>query len=312
MTVADIEFQFTKVDCPDHPSFTKIERALEEYQRKACEVYQRLGHKYLPIAAFKHAQIATFPVLEAECVFLSSSTGGGLRSRHYVRRKSVYEKSICSAFESVFGTGPFTIWAHLPGYASESSLVYMMKVLIQRYGDTRSQFFLADERPSTTDLDSNLLLFGAAFGLLDLAETHSWKLPPWACVVETGGMKTHRREISRRELHQRLAIGFGIDEQMIWSEYGMCELLSQAYAKGGPVFKTPPWMRVQVVDPHDPGLTMPEGEPGLLAITDLANMYSVSSILTEDMGIRRGDGFEVLGRFPGSALRGCNFLLNDV
>ncbi len=311
MTIADIESQFTSVDHTGSASFTEIEQALEIYQRNACEVYQRFGQKYLPISAFKYAEIATFPVSEAECVFLSSSTGEGPRSRHYVFRKAVYEASVCSTFESVFGAGPFTIWVHLPGYVSESSLVCMMKILIRRYGDARSQFFLADERPSTANIGSRLILFGAAFGLLDLAETGSWQLPSDTRIVETGGMKTHRREISRRELHHRLADGFGVDEQLVWSEYGMCELLSQAYAQGGPVYTPPPWMRVQVVDPHVPESALPEGEPGLLAITDLANMYSVSNILTEDMGVSHGDGFEVLGRFPGSALRGCNFLLNN-
>ncbi len=308
MTIAEIEARFTSLNREDN-AFSVIERALEAYQRTHCEVYRRFGEKYLPVAAFKHAEVVTFPASEAECVFQSSATGSGLRSRHFVRRLAVYEDSVCAGFEAVFGEGPYTIWAHLPGYSTESSLVQMLKILIRRYGDDRSQFFLTEGFPGDPDTGFPLVLFGAAFGLLDLAEEGPWRLPQDARIVETGGMKTHRREITRRELHACLAEGFGIQESQVWSEYGMCELLSQAYSRGGPVYMPPPWMRVQVVDPHDPKRVLPDGEPGLLTITDLANMHTVSSLLTEDLGVSSGDGFEVLGRFPGSVLRGCNFLL---
>ena len=292
--------------------FARIERVLESYQREYCDVYRRFGYKYLPVSAFKYAEVVTFPAGEAECVFLSSATGGsGLRSRHLVRQIAVYETSVSASFEAVFGRGPFTIWAHLPGYASESSLVCMIKILMQRYGGKNSQFFLTDELPAISSSDPPLLLFGAAFGLFDLAEAGPWQLPQDARIIETGGMKTHRRAIARRELHACLSSGFGVEEERVWSEYGMCELLSQAYAQGGSVYAPPPWMRVQVVDSYDPGTVMPDGEPGLLAITDLANMYTVSSILTEDLGISRRAGFEVIGRAERSALRGCNFLLES-
>ena len=311
MTVAEIEARFTGLNRGDS-SFAEIEQVLETYQRTYCEVYRRFGEKHLPVSAFKHAEIATFPVSEAEQVFMSSATGSGLRSRHFVRRLAVYEASVCAAFEAVFGKGPYTIWAHLPGYSTESSLVCMLKILIQRYGNERSQFFLASELPGNPDSASPLVLFGAAFGLLALIEAGPWQLPQSTRIVETGGMKTHQHEITRRELHTRLAEGFGVQKNQVWSEYGMCELLSQAYAEGGPVYMPPPWMRVRVVDPYDPKQILPDGQPGLLAITDLANIHTVSSILTEDLGVSHGEGFEVLGRFPGSALRGCNFLLENM
>ncbi len=311
MTIAEIEARFTRLNREGN-AFAEIEQVLETYQRTHCEVYRRFGEKHLPVLAFKHAEIATFPVSEAERIFMSSATGSGPRSRHFVRRLAVYEASVCAAFEAVFGKGPYTIWAHLPGYSTESSLVCMLKILIQRYGDERSQFFLADEPPITPDTTSPLVLFGAAFGLLDLIKAGPWQLPQSARIVETGGMKTYQREIVRRELHTRLAEGFGIQEDQVWSEYGMCELLSQAYAQGGPVYTPPPWMHVQIVDPYDPKQMLPDGRPGLIAITDLANMHTVSSILTEDLGVSHRGGFEVLGRFPGSALRGCNFLLESV
>ena len=308
MTIAEIETLFTRVSCAEE--FARIEHTLEAYQREYCEVYQRFGQKHLPVSAFKHTEVVTFPASEAERVFMSSATGDGeLRSRHFVRRIAVYEASVSASFEAVFGKGPFTIWAHLPGYVPESSLVCMMEILIQKYGSQKSRFFLTDRLPEISSSDPPLLLFGAAFGLLNLAEAGPWQLPKNARIIETGGMKTHRREMTRGELHTRLAAGFGIEENQVWSEYGMCELLSQAYAQGGPVYVPPSWMHVQIVDPHDPGRIMSDGKTGLLAITDLANMYTVSSILTEDLGISRGEGFELIGRFPGSALRGCNFLL---
>jgi hypothetical protein len=309
VTTADIEVQFTDLGSASDTSFTVMERVLEAYQRQHCPVYQRFGYKYLPVAAFKHAEVTTFPPAEAECVFKSSATGGALRSRHFVRRMAVYEASVCAAFKAVFGEGPYQIWAHLPGYAPASSLVCMMKILMRKYGTEESQFFLSKGLPNIIDIGAPILLFGAAFGLLDLADTGPRHLPKDARIIETGGMKTHRRAITRSELHARLAAGFGIDEQRVWSEYGMCELMSQAYAQGGPIYRSPPWMRVRVVDPEAPDRVMPDGKPGLLAITDLANLYTVSSILTEDLGVSRGGGFEVLGRFPGSAMRGCNFLL---
>lgn len=311
MTIAETEAQFTGLN-RDESAFAEIEQVLETYQRTHCEAYRRFGERYLPVSAFKHAEIATFPVSEAERVFISSATGSGLQSRHFVRRLAVYEASVCAAFEAVFGKGLHTIWAHLPGYSTESSLVCMLKILIQRYGDERSQFFLDSELPDDPDSTSSLVFFGAAFGLLDLIEVGPWQLPQSARIVETGGMKTHQREITRRELHTRLAEGFGIQEDQVWSEYGMCELLSQAYTQGGPVYMPPPWMRIQVVDPYNPKQILSDGQPGLLAITDLANIHTVSSILTEDLGVSHGEGFEVLGRFPGSALRGCNFLLESM
>ena len=307
MTITDVASRFTEINSTD--AFQEFENVIEAYQRTHCQVYRRYGHKYLPIAAFKHADVTTFPPSEAELVFLSSSTGGTDRSRHYVRYASVYEASVCAAFTSRFGSGPFTIWAYLPNYASESSLVSMMKILMRKYGSDHSQFFLGPTLPDMMMDDPPLLFFGAAFGLLDIAEKNPTLLPENARIIETGGMKTHRREITRTELHIQLAKGFGIPVDQVWSEYGMCELLSQAYAQGGPVYCPPPWMRVEVVDPEDPERRLLDGMQGLLAMTDLANLHTVSSLLTEDLGIKRGHGFEVLGRLSGSDLRGCNFLL---
>ena len=311
MTVADIEARFTGPDRIEIASFSTMEHVLEVYQRRHCEVYRRFGYKYLPVSAFKYTEVATFPIVEAEQTFLSSATGSGPRSRHYVRRMAVYEASVCAAFESVFGTGPLTIWAHLPGYASESSLVCMISILMRRYGDDSSRFISEEECLHIPITNHPFILFGVAFGLLNLAEIGLGKFPHDARIVETGGMKTHRQELTRKELHCRIAAGFGVSQDRVWSEYGMCELLSQAYAQGGEIYAPPPWMRVRIVDPYEPERRLPDGEPGLIAVTDLANMHTVSSILTEDLGVGHGDGFEVLGRMSGQALRGCNFLFDN-
>ncbi len=296
--------------------------AVYAFQEAHNPVYGRYckNQRHLPVAAFKHAAVTSFPAQEAEHVFESSGTGRTTPSKHYVRHLSIYERSVGAHFEAVFGPGPFTLVAHLPHYAEKgtrSSLLYMVDYLIRRYGDDFSGFFLEDrtvlERAVAHSRAEGtpLLLFGAAFGLLDLIEEAAFVLPETARVVETGGMKTYRREISRADLHRRLAEGFALPEAQIWSEYGMCELMSQAYTRGGPVFFPPPWMRARIVDPEHPDRVMPEGRPGVLAVVDLANCYSVSALLTEDRAVQRGAGFEVLGRLSQAELRGCNFLLEQ-
>ena len=281
------------------------------YQRAKCPVYRQFSrtHRYLPVAAFKHGPVTTFSAQDAESVFESSRTGRGAPSRHWVRRLAVYERAVSVHFEHIFGAGPFTILAHLPRYARASSLVHMMDLLIGRYGDAASGFFLdnTDALKRAMARERPLLLFGAAFGLLDLVERRAWPLPDGSRVIETGGMKTYRRQMARAELHRRLAQGFAIGEAQIWSEYGMCELMSQAYARGGGVYYPPAWMHFQVLDPHSLH-EREEDVPGVLAVFDLANLHSACALLTEDLAVRRGEGFEILGRVSPSELRGCNFL----
>lgn len=320
VTIQDVAQGFSQLPADRPDSFDVMAEAVFAFQQAHNPVYGRYctTQKYLPVAAFKHAAVTCFPADEAEHVFESSGTGRTRPSKHYVRHLSVYERSVAAHFEAVFGTGPFTLVAHLPHYAEKgtrSSLLYMVDFLMRRYGDGFSGFFLEDravlERAvahSRADA-TPLLLFGAAFGLLDLVEEAALVLPATACVVETGGMKTYRRAIGRADLHRRLAAGFGLPEAQIWSEYGMCELMSQAYTRGGSVFFPPPWMRACIVDPEQPARVLPAGQPGVLAVFDLANCYSVSALLTEDRAVQRGAGFEVLGRLSQAELRGCNFLL---
>lgn len=275
----------------------------------------------LPIQAFKTGPVAAFPIEAAEKVFLSSGTGSGQASRHYVRSERLYRSVSEAAFTAAFGEGPFCLLAHLPGYdarGAQSSLLYMVDSLMQRFGETGSRFFLHDRTTllQTAERADNahrpIVLFGAAFGLLDLLDDGPLPLPADTIVVETGGMKTHRREITREQLHARLASGFALDRSQIHSEYGMCELLSQAYTRGGAAFFAPPWVRFRVLDPENAADPLPDGKPGLLAVFDLANLFTVSAILTEDLAISAGGAFEVLGRLHGAELRGCNFLIEPI
>lgn len=308
--------------------FDALARAAFSFQVAHNPVYARFAREhvwesyaaapYLPVAAFKEADVAAFPPATAEHVFLSSATGSGGRSRHYVRSLDVYRRALRTGFRARFGTGPFTILGHLPRYvdqAASSSLVFMVEDLIATFGDRGSGLFLDDVQTLEQGIarsrasGSTLLLFGAAFGLLDLLEQGPLPLPDNARVVETGGMKTHRREIARAELHHRLSEGFAVPRARIHSEYGMCELMSQCYTSESGRFQAPPWMRCRVVDPTDPHRAMPLGHSGALAIFDLASVYTVSAILTQDRAVQHEDGFEVQGRLSGVELRGCNFLV---
>ncbi len=314
----------------DHDRFDELARAAFLYQSEHNDVYGRfVGDRgwdgvdtapYLPIAAFKEAVIVTFNPDDAERVFLSSATGSAKQSRHFVRSLDLYRRTFETGFQRAFGRGPFTLVALLPHYteqAEHSSLVYMVDGLIQSFGDDRSGFFLDDVDALHKAIEhsrrrqTSFILFGAAFGLLDLIEATRIELPGNALVIETGGMKTFRREITRAELHDRLSAGLGVARSQIRSEYGMCELLSQCYSGSEGRFSTPPWVRTLVMDPLDPRRKMPDGEPGVLAVFDLANIHTVSAILTEDRAVASGSEFEILGRLRGSELRGCNFLLES-
>lgn len=309
--------------------------AIIQFQKAHNEVYQRFtGFTYLPVQAFRETAVCCFDPSKAEQVFVSSGTslsnslttsGTGLnrslakdgRARHYVRNLEVYDRSIVTGFSRVFGKGPFIILAHLPHYRPESSLVYMVQKLIKSFGSESSGFFL--ENLSLLDsaisvskrTKTPIMLFGAAFGLLDLVEQKRYQLPSDAIVIETGGMKTHRREITRIDLHTRLSVGFGVEQTAIRSEYGMCEMLSQCYTSPEGFFQAPPWVKIEVLDQQDFKTPLDTGQPGVLAVFDMANMYSQSAILTQDLAVRRESGFEVLGRLDQSGIRGCNLLLES-
>ena len=269
---------------------------------------------FLPIQFFKSHEVLsnTEPI---QMTFESSGTTGSITSKHHITDVSVYELSFIEGFKRFYGAiEDYVILGLLPSYLERegSSLVYMVDQLIKRSKNADSGFYLDDTERLISllkELDQRkqpTILFGVSFALLDLIEEQQFELEH-IIIMETGGMKGRKKEIIRTELHDQLKKGFGVDQ--IHSEYGMTELLSQAYAKGGNQFKTPPWMKVLIRDPED-ALTITEGEKtGAINIIDLANINSCSFIATQDLGKLQKDGFEVLGRFDHSDVRGCNLMV---
>jgi phenylacetate-coenzyme A ligase PaaK-like adenylate-forming protein len=270
---------------------------------------------FLPIEFFKtHTVVSTNKPIKA--TFTSSGTTGSIVSKHHVVDLDVYKQSFRTGFESFYGTiENYTVLALLPSYLERegSSLVYMANDMILQSKQPESGFYLHDLEALKNTLTSleakgqKTLLIGVSYALLDLIEAYSFELKH-TIVMETGGMKGQRKELVKSELHALLKQGFGVDT--IHSEYGMTELLSQAYSKGGGVFKTPPWMKVLTRDPEDALSIQPIGKSGGINIIDLANINSCAFIATQDLGKIRSDGtFEILGRFDQSDIRGCNLMV---
>lgn len=273
----------------------------------------------IPIRAFKEADLTSFDRVEAELVFKSSGTGDMNRSAHYLKTASIYRESIKKGFDCFYDLDKYVIWCYTPAYQNnpDSSLIYMLHELIKGDQTGLSRFLELDKKLEKDKVEEvlksgkKLMLFGAAFGLLDLLQLSRSELPEDSVIIETGGMKTHKREMGKMELHQILAEGFGLAEKQIHSEYGMCEMLSQAYAKEKGWFETPHWMKVTVHDPLEPMRICEPGEEGKIGVIDLANLYSCSFILTDDRGVMDEKGrFRVLGRWNSADLRGCNFLID--
>jgi len=273
---------------------------------------------FLPVSFFKRHRVS---VTEGpyEEVFTSSTTTGGEPSRHYVPDLSLYRESFMKAFRMFYGDpAEYCLLALLPSYLERegSSLVYMTEHLIRLSGHPSSGFYLYDHDKLFHTLrglareGGKVLLFGVSFALLDFAEKYS--LPAMdLTVMETGGMKGRRREPVREEMHAFLQERFRV--AAIHSEYGMTELLSQAYSQGGGLFRTPPWLRVLVRDSYDPFAYLPAGRTGGLNIIDLANVYSCAFLETQDLGRLLPDGaFTVEGRFDNSEMRGCNLMVQEV
>lgn len=270
---------------------------------------------FLPIAFFKSEQIVA-GAFSLEIVFTSSGTTGVVTSKHGVKDVSLYQRSFTNAFERFYGKiSDYCILALLPSYLERngSSLVYMADHLIKASNHPKSGFYLNDLeklKDTMAQLEARrtkTLLIGVSFALLDLVEGYRFSLTN-TIVMETGGMKGRRKELIRDELHQLLREGFGVPQ--IHSEYGMTELLSQAYSKENGRFFTPPWMQVLIRDTEDPISLQAIGKTGGVNIIDLANRYSCSFIATQDLGKAHPDGsFELLGRFDHSDIRGCNLMV---
>ncbi|MBV6644385.1 MAG: acyl transferase [Cyclobacteriaceae bacterium] len=266
---------------------------------------------FLPIEFFKTQMVVTGE-WTAEKVFLSSGTTQTTRSQHVIREAAFYKKVARQIFENQYGPlDKLIILAVLPSYQTQpqSSLIEMVDDLIG-HADKRSGYY-TEHDPRLIEILENLpqqkILLGVSFALLNLAETHQITSIN-TIVMETGGMKGRRREITRAELHRKLKDSFAVDS--IHSEYGMTELLSQAYAAREGFFKFPKWAKVFTRDLNDPFNYVQKGRTGGINIIDLANVDSCSFLETKDIGKMASEGyFEVLGRFDNSDVRGCNLMI---
>ena len=268
---------------------------------------------FLPIEFFKTHNVIC-EEYEAKQLFTSSGTTGDRISRHYVADLNIYESSFFKSFEHFIGNPEkLLILALLPSYIERegSSLIYMTNKLIKKSKLKSSGFYLDnyDDLVKALNLANNqqIVLLGVSFALLELAEKYQLDLSG-AFIMETGGMKGRRKEMIREELHQILCARFNVEK--IYSEYGMTELLSQAYSTGDGIFNSLPWMKILIRDTNDPKAILSDYQTGGISIIDLANVYSCSFIATQDLGKLHPDGsFEVLGRFDTSDIRGCNLLV---
>lgn len=273
---------------------------------------------FLPIRFFKTHRIAAGE-FAAEASFESSGTTGSVNSRHFVKDLSIYEQSFFTGFEQFYGpVSDYVVIGLLPSYLERgnSSLVYMVNSMIEKSRRPESGFYLyefdkvAGLLKELEARQTKTLLIGVTYALLDLAEQFPQPLRH-TIIVETGGMKGRREEMIRPEVHAELKKAFGL--AAIHSEYGMTELLSQAWSKGDGIFNSPSWMKIMLREEEDP-LTIKTITPGAtisgaINIIDLANIHSCSFIATDDAGRLHSDGsFEVMGRIDNSDIRGCSLL----
>lgn len=270
---------------------------------------------FLPIQFFKSRKVIS-SLDEIEETFISSGTTGSVTSKHFVTDINLYKKSYLKGFEHFYGNiEEYVVLALLPNYLERkgSSLVFMVDDLIAKSKNSESGFYLDNVDELAKKLiyldkkGKKILLIGVSFALLDLVEKQQFNLNN-TTIMETGGMKGRRKELIRAELHQLLQKGFQVPE--IHSEYGMTELLSQAYSKENGIFETPPWMQILTRDTEDALTILEKGKTGGINVIDLANYNSCSFIATQDLGkIHKNRTFEIIGRFDTSDIRGCNLMV---
>jgi len=342
MNLEDIFHPFSEQD------FVKHALALFHYQYENNEVYHSFCNllkinpakitsveqiPFLPISFFKTHNVKTGN-FEPEIEFWSSGTTSQKIedriwntennnrfdfSRHFIKSRSFYESSFIKSFEYFYGNPEeYCFLALLPNYLEQkhSSLIYMMNRLISLSKYAESGFYLNNFEELYRQIlllqEKNIktILFGVSFALLDFAEQFTFSAPELT-VFETGGMKGRRVEIVKEELHQILCNAFGV--KTIHSEYGMCELLSQAYSSGNNRFTTPPWMKILLRDERDPLHCSNSLSSGAINIIDFANLYSCAFIATDDLGKKSENGMiEILGRLDASQIRGCNLMVGEI
>jgi len=313
-------------------NFDQVALEIFKYQSKNNLIYKkylklsgvnvnRVKHireiPFMPIDFFKDFKV-TSGNWEPEATFLSSGTSGQQRSKHHIRQLLFYKNVSLRIFDQYYGDPrQYHIFALLPSYNNvlqNSSLIHMVKFLIDASGSDLSGFYFDDLENLNENikfaksLKGKIILLGVSFALLEFGEKLPINLDDHI-IIETGGMKGQRREITRNELHSRLKSSFNVKK--VDSEYGMTEILSQAYSKENGIFSTPQWMRIVIRDIYDPYNTVTLGKTGGLNVIDLANIDSCSFIETQDMGLLHINGyFEVIGRLDNSEIRGCNLLIS--
>lgn len=318
-----------KIFLANSENFNEIALKIYKYQSEMNPVYSKyqdllkIDHQdvrnileipFLPIEFFKTYRVISGNKKNVQ-IFMSSGTTQSRPSRHYIPDVGIYKTASLKAFELFFGEADqYTFLALLPSYLerNESSLVFMVNEFMKLSNKPCNGFYMNDYESLLKTLDllikkgEKVILFGVSFALLEFAEKYQPDLNN-IIVIETGGMKGRREEIPRDELH--LILKDKLNKKEICSEYGMTELLSQAYSLNDGVFTTPPWMKIFTRDISDPFRLLPVGEQGALNIIDLANIYSCSFLATSDLGrLISPEKFEVLGRVDNSEIRGCNLL----
>lgn len=271
---------------------------------------------FLPVSFFKNHTVISGS-RPTQMIFESSGTTGQIRSKHHVVDAILYKESILRGFRNFFGEPTdFAFIGLIPGYSNRknASLIYMLDQLIKWSEHPLSGYYtsnrdLINVLNEAEHLKQKTILIGVTYALLDLIEKNAFQLEH-TLVMVTGGMKGKREEITREELHEILKKGFGVEK--IYSEYGMTELLSQAYSKGDGIFYSPEWMRIMIRDIYDPFSFPGNGKSGGVNIIDFANLYSCSFIATDDLGKTNADGsFEIQGRLDGAEIRGCNLMIES-
>lgn len=308
-------------------NFEALALQVFQFQYQNCQVYRDfcdlLGITnpikieeipFLPISFFKSHKIIACDY-ESQLVFKSSGTTGQIRSNHHIAKPHIYKKSFSNSFNHLMGEIEDSVFlALLPNYIEQgdSSLVYMVDHLIKDSKSELSGFYLNDFEKLLSAIETakkkklKIFLFGVSYALLDLAEKKVDLSE--VSIIETGGMKGRRKEMIRDELHEVLKEGLNVKN--IYSEYGMTELLSQAYLQEDGFFHSPSWMKILIRDVNDALSYLPDGKTGGVNVIDLANLYSCSFIATDDLGVKNMDFFKILGRFDLSDIRGCNLLVN--
>lgn len=329
MDLASIRRRIFSISNPHEFNETALD--IFRYQSKFNPVYREFVNRmgivstdvhsleqvpFLPISFFKSHKVIAEGFTE-QLTFESSGTTGMIPSRHFVADSGIYEESFSRGFERFYGDiSKYCIFALLPSYLERgnSSLVYMVERLRWKSNQSFGGFFLNETEQLLRSIkeaqaeNHKVILFGVTFALLELADSPGINLED-VIIFETGGMKGRGKELTRMELHDKLCTGLGV--KSVHSEYGMTELLSQAWSKGDGRFTCPPWMKIVISDPNDPMDVLENGRSGGIQVIDLANLYSCSFIATQDLGRKFSETeFEVLGRFDHSDIRGCSLMLS--